>query len=294
MIVMTKSTKGYILGAVAAVSYGTNPLFAMPLYKMDMTVSSVLFYRYLFATLILGAIMKLRGDSFRLARRDVGEMVAFGILFAMSSVLLFEAYNYMDVGLASTLLFVEPIFIALTLWIGFRERISLWTIISIAICLAGVLFLCNPGVGANVTARGVMLVIFSSLSYAFYMVGINKSRINRLSGTTIAFYSLLFGMIVFVVQTRFFTTVQPVPTGLKPWVCVIGLSLFPTIVSLLTVAISIQCIGSVPVAILGALEPITGVLIGVLLLDEILTLKAFVGIVLILCAVITLILTKNR
>lgn len=291
---MTRTTKGYILGAVAAVSYGTNPLFAVPLYEAGMNVSSVLFYRYVFAAMILGLIMLVRGESLRLARRDLPLMMLLGILFALSSVLLFEAYNYMDVGLASTLLFVEPVFIALILWIFYHDRISLWTILSIAICLAGVIFLCNPGPGAHVSAEGVTLVIFSSLAYALYMVIINKSRIGKLHGSTITFYSLLFGLIVFAARTNCFFDVQPVPSRLLPWVCVVGLSIIPTIVSLLTVAVSIQYIGSVAVSILGALEPITGVLFGVLLFGEILTIRATIGIVLILCAVMTLILTKNR
>lgn len=291
---MTKTTKGYILGAIAAVSYGTNPLFAVPLYELGLDVSSVLFYRYLFATIILGTIMLLRGESFRLAPKDLGLMVILGIFFALSSVLLFEAYQYMDVGLASTLLFIEPVFIALILWIFYRERISLWTIISIAICLAGVCFLCNPGPGAHVTAIGATLVIMSSLAYALYMVIINKSRIGKLHGSTITFYSLLFGMIVFAARTNFFTEVQPVPSGTLSWACVIGLSVIPTIVSLMTVAVSIKCIGSVPVSILGALEPITGVLFGVLLFGEILTVRASIGIVLIICAVLTLILTRDK
>lgn len=291
---MTKTTKGYLLGAVGAISYGMNPLFAVPLYGEGLDVPSVLFYRYFFATLILGVIMRLRGDRFRISKDEIGGLCILGIMFALSSVLLFEAYNYMYVGLASTLLFVEPVFIALILWLCFHERISRWTIISIAICIGGVLFLCNPGKGAYVTTTGIGLVIFSSLAYALYMVAINKSRIRRLPGVTITFYSLLFGMIVFAVQTDGFTLVQPVPAGWLPWTCVIGISVFPTIVSLLTVAISIQCIGSVPVAILGALEPITGVLFGVLLFGEVLTVKATVGIVLILCAVITLILTRGK
>lgn len=282
------------MGAIGAISYGTNPLFAVPLYGMGLEVPSVLFYRYFFATLILGIIMKVRGDQFRIARRDIAGMCILGIMFALSSVLLFEAYNYMDVGLASTLLFVEPVFIALILWLCFHERISNWTIISIAICIGGILFLCNPGEGAYVTAIGIALVIFSSLAYALYMVAINKSRIRNLPGVTITFYSLLFGMIVFAVQTHCFTRVQPVSAGCLSWACVIGISVFPTIVSLLTVAISIQYIGSVPVAILGALEPITGVLFGVLLFGEVLTVKAIAGIALILCAVITLILTRGK
>jgi len=290
---MTSATKGYILGAVAAVSYGTNPLFAVPLYEMGLDVSSVLFYRYAFATIILGTIMKLRGESFRLQRRELPLMILLGVFFAISSVLLFESYNYMDVGLASTLLFVEPVFIALILWIFFHEKISLWTIASIAVCLSGVTFLCNPGEGAHVTATGATLVILSSLSYALYMVMINKSRIRRLSGFTLTFYSLLFGMIVFAVRTDMFTTVSPVPAGTLSWACIIGLSVVPTIVSLMTVAVSIRCIGSVPVSILGALEPITGVMFGVLLFGEVLTVRATVGIVLILAAVMILVLTKT-
>lgn len=291
---MTRTTKGYILGAIAAVSYGTNPLFAVPLYQAGMDVASVLFYRYVFAAMILGCLMLLRGESLRLARRDIPLMILLGIFFALSSVLLFEAYNYMDVGLASTLLFVEPVFIALILWIFYHERISLWTIISIAICLAGVIFLCNPGPGANVTATGVILVILSSLAYGIYMVIINKSRISSLHGSTITFYSLLFGLIVFAVRTDGFTAVQPVPSGLIPWACIVGISIIPTIVSLMTVAVSIQYIGSVAVSILGALEPITGVLFGVLLFGEILTIRAFIGIILIICAVMTLVLTKKN
>lgn len=291
---MTQTTKGYLLGAVAAVSYGTNPLFAVPLYEAGMDVSSVLFYRYLFATMILGAIMWWRGDNFRLQRRDIPLMILLGIFFALSSVLLFEAYRYMDVGLASTLLFVEPVFIALILWIFFHERISLGTIISIAICLAGILFLCNPGEGAHVTATGVILVILSALSYGIYMVMINKSHIRLLSGSTITFYSLLFGMIVFAVRTDGFTAIQPVPQGLFPWLCIAGISIVPTIISLMTVAISIRYIGSVAVAILGALEPITGIMFGVLLFGEILTVRATAGIILILVAVIVLILSSRR
>lgn len=291
---MTDSTKGYILGAVAAVSYGTNPLFAVPLYSLGMDVSSVLFYRYLFAAAILGVVMKLRGESFAISRGEGVRMAALGVMFALSSVLLFESYRFMDVGLASTLLFVEPVFIALILWIFFHERISLWTLLSIVICLAGIIFLSNPGEGARVTAVGVTLVILSSLSYALYMVGINKSSARRLPGTVITFYSLLFGMIVFAAQTRAFTAVQPVPPSWLAWACIVGISVVPTIVSLLTVAISIRCIGSVRVSILGALEPITGVIFGVALFGEILTPRAIAGILLILCAVITLILTRNR
>lgn len=289
---MTNTTKGYILGAIAAVSYGTNPLFAVPLYEKGMEVPSVLFYRYAFATILLGIVMLIRKESFYLKFHEIPMMIGLGVVFALSSALLFESYQYMDVGLASTLLFVEPVFIALLLWLFFKEKVSIMTIVSIVLCLGGVAFLCNPGVGAHVTAIGVILVILSSLSYAIYMVMVNKSRLQRLSGSTLTFYSLLFGITVFMVQLNFFTDLQPVPSDGVAWACVMGLSIFPTIISLMTVAISIHYVGSVAVSILGALEPITGLVFGIALFGEILTLKAAVGVILIISAVMVLILAQ--
>ena len=289
---MTNNTKGYILGAVAAISYGTNPLFALPLYELGMGVPSVLFYRYAFATLILGAIMLIRNYSFRLKFQEIPMMIGLGVLFAMSSALLFEAYRYMDVGLASTLLFIEPLFIALMLWVFFKQRISMMTVISIALCLSGVAFLCNPGEGARVTATGVILVMLSALSYGIYMVMINKSRLQRLPGPTLTFYSLLFGIIVFVIQLDGGVELQAIPDEPIAWLCIAGISIVPTIISLMTVAISIHYVGSVAVSILGALEPITGLIFGVALFGEILTVRAAIGVVLIIGAVMVLVLAN--
>ncbi len=289
---MKATTKGYILGAIAAISYGTNPLFAVPLYDMGMQAPSVLFYRYAFATLILGLVMRLRKESFRLTMGEIPMMIGLGVMFALSSLLLFEAYNHMDVGLASTMLFVEPVFVALLLWIFFRQKTSAVTLISIGVSLMGVTLLCNPGEGAHVTPVGVVLVMASSLTYAVYMIMINKSRLRRLSGSALTFYSLLFGIIVFALRLNFFSDLQPVPSDGLAWSCVIGLSVVPTIVSLMTVAIAIQCVGSVAVSILGALEPITGLLFGVAIFGEVLTPRAVLGIIFILGSVVILVLAE--
>ena len=103
---MNAKIKGYTLGAIAAATYGMNPLFALPLYSDGMDADSVLFFRYLFAIPILGIMIKARGRSFRLNRREILPLVALGLLVAASSLTLFLSYNYMDAGIASTILFV--------------------------------------------------------------------------------------------------------------------------------------------------------------------------------------------
>lgn len=96
---MNAKVKGYFLGAIAAATYGTNPLFALPLYKDGMDPDSVLFFRYLFAIPILGMMIKGRGRSFKVERKAVAPLIVMGLLVAFSSLALFQSYNYMEVGL---------------------------------------------------------------------------------------------------------------------------------------------------------------------------------------------------
>ena len=138
---MNTKAKGYLLGAVAAATYGTNPLFALPLYEAGMNPDSVLLFRYLFAIPILGVMLRARGRSFKVPRSHVGMLLLMGILVALSSLTLFLSYNYMDAGIASTLLFVYPILVALIMAAGFSERLSPMTGLCILLACGGICLL---------------------------------------------------------------------------------------------------------------------------------------------------------
>lgn len=286
--------RGYILGMLAAAAYGTNPLFAMPLYGEGMSVDSVLFYRYAIATVMLGALMLIKGEPFRVRRSDILALAGAGILFALSSLLLFASYNYMDVGIASTILFVYPVFVAVLMASFFHERISRITLLAIVLALVGIALLSQgegEGGASSVSVTGIILVILSSLSYAIYMVAINKSRLRHISSLQMTFYSLVFGSLLFIVRLGFLTDLQ-MPSGAVSWVCITSLGIFPTIISLLAMTVAIHDIGSTPTAILGALEPVTGLIIGIAMFGETLTGQSVSGILLILVAVTLVIAAK--
>ena len=138
---MNTKLKGYVLGAVAAASYGMNPLFALPLYKEGMDPDSVLFFRYLLAIPLLGIMIKARGRDFRLKRKEIVPLIVMGLLVALSSLTLFLSYNYMDAGIASTILFVYPVMVAVIMGAFFKEKISAITVFSILLALSGIALL---------------------------------------------------------------------------------------------------------------------------------------------------------
>ena len=289
---MNVKVKGYILGAVAAATYGMNPLFTLPLYKEGMDPDSVLFFRYLFAIPILGIMLKVRGRNFKLIQKEVLPLIILGWLVAISSLTLFQSYNYMEAGIASTILFVYPILVALIMAVIFKEKITLQTILCILLALSGIGLLYKGGDGAPLSLIGVGLGMGSALSYAIYIVGVNRPILKDVATLKVTFYVLLFGLSLFLVRVDFGQSLHIVDKWYL-WGNLLALALFPTAISFLCTTQAIQDIGSTPTAILGALEPVTAVFFGVTIFGESLTLRLTCGIILIILAVTLIIAGGN-
>ena len=285
-------TKGFILGAIAAASYGMNPLFTLPLYSAGMSVDTVLFYRYSLAVIVLGIMMKFQKQSFAIKRVDVLPLCIMGLLFAFSSLFLFMSYNYMDAGIASTILFVYPVLVAIIMAVVFKEKVSPITMFSIALAFVGISMLCKSPGGQTLSLVGITFVFLSSLSYALYIVGVNRSSLKDMPIAKLTFYVLLFGLSVYVVRLQFCTELQVIPTPML-WINAVSLAVFPTVISLVTMTKAIHYIGSTPTAILGALEPVTALFFGVLVFGEQLTPRIILGILMVITAVTLIIGGKS-
>lgn len=289
---MNSKVKGYLLAVIAAATYGMNPLFALPLYNAGMNPDSVLFFRYLIAIPILGMMIKARGRSFSVKRKELLVLIVLGILVALSSLTLFHSYNYMDAGIASTLLFVYPIMVAVIMAVCFREKITLRTVLCIVMALGGIALLSKSADGSTLSLFGSMLVMISSLSYALYIVFVNRPVLKDVPTLTITFYVLLFGLSLFLVRTDFATSLI-LPDKWYLWLNLIALAVFPTAISFLCTTSAIQYIGSTPTAILGALEPVTAVFFGVTVFGESLTPRIILGFLLIITAVTLIVAGSN-
>lgn len=289
---MTPKVKGFTAGSIAAASYGLNPLFALPLYREGVGVDSVLFYRYAFAIGMMTVLLRVQKVDMHVHRREWPLLAIYGLLFSASSLFLFLSYNYMDAGIASTILFMYPVMVALIMAMFFHERASILTWVCIVLAVGGVSLLTKTSDGSTVSILGITFVLLSSLSYAIYIVGVNRSSIARMPSAKLTFYALCFGILIYISRTGFLTELQ-MPQSLLGWTCAFCLALFPTIISLVTMTISIRNIGSTPAAILGALEPITALLVGTLVFGERLTPRICLGIFLVLLAVTMLIAGKK-
>ncbi|MDE6101227.1 MAG: DMT family transporter, partial [Paramuribaculum sp.] len=192
--------------------------------------------------------------------------------------------NHMGAGIASTLLFVYPVIVALIMRFVYRERLSVTTNLCMVMAMSGIGLLYRGSDGSTLSLAGTMLVMASALSYAFYIVFTNRSNVSSLPTLTITFYVLLFGWMVFVAVAIWSGTLST-PSVPAMWANVAALAVLPTAVSLICTTGAIQLIGSTPTAILGALEPVTAVFFGVVVFGEQLTGRDMAGIILIIAGV---------
>jgi drug/metabolite transporter (DMT)-like permease len=285
-------TKGILAGIFASVCYGTNPLGALFCYQEGLSAMSTVFYRYLWAVVMMAILMLVTRHNFKLAMREYILCLGLGLFFVSSSLLLFLSFNYMDAGMASTILFSYPIMVAVIMSVFFKERLTLTTILSLVLAVWGVVMLSRGEGGASII--GVVLVLASSLTYAIYIVAINRLHV-EISSITLTFYVSLVAVIALFAAGKMGLCggLQMLPSvRAAMWSAQLGL--VPTVLSLIFINISIKLVGSTPAAIMGALEPFTAVCIGVMVFGEQLSGKLILGMIMILSAVMLVIINSSK
>ena len=285
--------KGYLFAAIAAASYGTNPIFAIPLYREGISVTSVLFMRYAMAVAIMFFTTMIKSPkAFVIKPKYVGLLAFMGILMVLSSIALFESYKYLSAGIASTLLFFYPVMVAVIMAIFYKERLTKKSWACLVTAFLGVVILSKNDDGGFISLLGLTLVMLSSLSYAIYLVYINRGPMKKINTSTITFYVILGGFLVMIPYCLLDGGLM-LPKTTPAWINAIGLGFFPTVLSLIFTSRAIALIGSTETAIFGALEPLTAVILGILILGETLTITPAIGMILIFVSVTVLMMKKK-
>lgn len=286
---------GYPAGIITGITYGLNPLFAVPLMKNGAATESILFFRYFFAVVLLGLFLLLSRQSFKVSGKQIGVLLTLGLLYTASSVFLFEAYEYIASGLATTLVFLYPVLVAIIM--VFLRVVPSWPVwLAIAATFGGVLIMTQSDGTQTINPIGVLLSIASALVYALFIVIINRSKaIVGISNTLLTFYALTVGAVVFIGKIICSDTAitAGITTGMD-WLNLVGLALLPTIVSTATLAIASRNIGATKASVLGVFEPITAIVVGTLMFGEPLTTNIIVGISIAMVAVTFMITVTKR
>ena len=276
-----RNFKGIIYAVVSSATFGLIPLFSIPLLQAGMTSPAILFYRMLLSAAMMGLVALVTHRNLRISGRDA------------TSLGLLRSYDYIPSGVATTVNFLYPLVVAIVMALFFRERSSVWIVVAIFISLVGVALLAWGDAGHRDPARGLAFAGMTVVTYAVYIIGVMKSRTAMLDPLVVAFYVLAFSAAIFLVyalSTSGLGVVHTWPT----WRSLLLLALLPTVLSNYTLVQAIRHIGPTMTSILGSMEPLTAVLVGVVHFGERFDLDAAAGLILVITAVIIVILQTHH
>lgn len=289
---MNNKAKGYLYGLLSSSSFGLIPLFTVPLLIGGMTTPTVLLYRFGLASILVATVLKMRGQSFKIARKNIKWVMVLGIQYFCTAFLLQIGYKYMTTGAATVLHFMYPIFTALLMFIFFKQRLGYLGQIAIIMAILGVGLMSGLNNASVNSFNGVLIVLLSALGYAVYIVVVNKSSVGEVPPLVLNFYVLTVAALCYVGYASASGGFR-LPYNAYEWTNAILLAAIPTVLSNLFLVKAIPIIGSTPTSIMGALEPLTAVVVGVIAFGEPLTKTSIIGIFLVINAVVLLVLSQK-
>lgn len=284
--------KGFLYGIMASSTFGLLPLFTLPVMGEGLTTFSILSYRMLFASILVAVLMLIGRVSFATNLKELRWFAVLGFLYYGSAALLFQAYGGMASGLATTLHFMYPVSVTVIMALVYKQRPSLVTICAIILSLVGVALLCLRESSTGVSSLlSVFLVLLSGVCYAVYLVLVSTvKRINQQNSQKLTFYVLMFSGAFFMLSTLQGGGLQIIPSA-SAGINLLLMATLPTLLSNLALVRSVKNIGSTLTSVLGAMEPLTAIIVGILVFDESLRGLMVVGIILILVSVSLIVLS---
>lgn len=293
-------TRGLIFGLLAALCYGFIPTCVLPLQTSDgvanpdaMSDISILFYRFAGASLVVAVIMWVKKISFRVTRGELVTLLYLAFLSDGAALFLLAGYEYLSSGMATTIHFMYPVITAILMMAFYHESRRPSTIAAVCMAVVGVGVLSWPVDGGSFAVHGVLLELISAACFAFYLIRLNRSRVADMDNMKLTFYVLFLGGLIFGCEAFRQNSFQLITTGTQA-VNLVVLMLVCTVVTNLGLVVAVKNIGSTMTAVLGALEPLTAVVLGYFLFNEALTWNMILGFFLIIPAVIIVVFTRGK
>lgn len=287
--------KGILYAAVSSSTFGLAPFFSLTLLLAGFSAFEVLSYRWGVATIALTLFGWCSGCSFRLEKKDFLVVLLLSLLRAVTSFSLLIAYQNIATGVASTIHFMYPLAVSLVMMYFFQEKKSLWVMFAVFMSLLGAALLSSRELEAKNgdTIVGLVAACVSVFSYAGYIVGVRMTRAVRINSTVLTCYVMGLGTVLYFIGALTTSGLRLVADGYT-WLIILGLALPATAISNITLVRAIKYAGPTLTSILGAMEPLTAVVIGVFVFKELFTLNSAIGIILILLAVSVVIFRKQK
>ena len=290
-----KIIRGVIYALISSISFGLLPFFSIPVKAQGMSSETLMFYRFLISVIIYGIyLFFFRKANFKLSKKNIRDIILIGGMgYGLTGLTLVSSYDYIPSGIGTTIGFQFPVMISIFMWLFYKEKLQRSIYISLALSLLGVFLLSYSTNQGLVSGYGIFLLTITNLMYSMYIIGVNKSSMKDIDSSVLTFYVITISMILCLSLSIIKGTLIPIPS-LMAARNILFMSIFSTIIANLTLILAIKAIGSTITALLSPLEPVTAIIIGVIVFNENINIQIITGVIIIILAVILIVLNQKK
>lgn len=286
--------RGIIYAFISSITFGLLPLFSIPVKAQGMSSEALMFYRFLFSTIIYGIYLLFRKANFKLSKRNIRDIILIGGAgYGLTGLTLVSSYDYIPSGIGTTIGFQFPVMISIFMWLFYKEKLQKTIYVSLALSLLGVFLLSYSPNHGLVSGYGIFLLTITNLMYSMYIIGVNKSSMREVDSSVLTFYVITVSMILCLGLSLVRGTLTPIPS-LMAGGDILFMAVFSTIIANLTLILAIKAIGSTITALLSPLEPVTAIIIGIIVFNENINIQIVTGVIIIILAVILIVLQEKK
>ncbi|MFR7591877.1 MAG: DMT family transporter [Longibaculum sp.] len=285
---MNTKQQGILFTVIATIIFGITPAVGKMTYAMGNNGIQLAFLRHLFVVPLFLFIVLYQGLSLKLSWQQFKDVMKVGLIGnTLTIVMLYTSYSYIDVGSATVLHFLYPLFVCIMNFLFYKQKLNKQQFFCLILAIAGIFCFIERSSASMV---GAFLAIASGLFFAYYMIGMDHSSIRHISPYVFNFYLVVMNAIVIFILAILTQNLTVMP--IEGYLLSMIVAVLTSLIGVVLFQKGICCLGASLTAILSTLEPITSVVVGILFLGESLTVIKIIGCILVLLS--TFILVKSQ
>jgi len=283
---------GYLLILLSATAFGLMPIFAIYAYDQNISVNTLLFLRFTFATIIFFGYLLVRKKLVLITFKQLALFLLLGgVLYTLQSSFYFSSVKYIPASLAALLLYLYPVFVSILSFFVNKEKLTKTIILSILISLIGIMFvLGSPTESPNII--GILLALAAAVVYSIYIIVGGRITLQVPPIVTCAYITLFAAISFLIVGVS--TNSLHMHFSLVGWLSILSISIISSVISMLSFFAGIKLIGPTKGSILSMIEPVITILFSTILFNERMNLLQLFGGTVVLAGAFIVVISSEK